>query len=514
MKIISVATMRALDERTIAAGVPGDVLMWRAGEGAYRELLDFVAQRLAPRHCRRFTVLAGKGNNGGDAYVVAKCLADSGRWPVSVYSVCPIEQLRGDALHYARQLPESVPLSTCSELPPDALAPGTVIVDGLLGTGIAGALRSPYDRLVAQVNGSGLPVVALDIPSGLNGDTGAAPGGAITADCTITMALPKAGLVSPAGRVYCGALRCVDIGIATQDVADAPGLGEALFAGDVAPILGRRRLDGHKNAFGHTLVLGGSCLYAGAPLLAAAAALRVGSGLSTVALPASARAQAPVPLNALIVRAVSDAGAGHFAPASVPDVEPLLAGATALVLGPGVGRAPETLAVLETALQTDLPVVVDADALHLLAGHESLIGRPAPTVLTPHPGEMRVLLAGYGLAQYISASRVECAAALAERLGLTVVLKGLGTVIARADGQWAVNTSGNQGLATAGSGDVLAGMLGGLLAQGVDCWDAVRLGVFAHGLAAELSACGERALAADDVVDLVGSAFKRLSPFA
>ena len=514
MKIVSVPTMRALDQRTIENGTPAETLMERAGVGAFRESMRFSELRLPPAHRQRVTVLAGKGNNGGDAYVAARHFAEDAGLPVTVYSVCPATELTGACRAHAQALPESIPVVVADELPEAALAPGTLVIDGLLGTGASGALRPPYDRLVSQINACGMPVVALDIPSGLDGETGAVASDAVMADLTVTMGLPKAGLLSAHGMVHCGALRCVDIGMPARFVEEAPGCGEATFACDVAPLLTRRARDSHKGTFGHVLVAAGSSQYGGAPFLAGVAALRVGTGLATIALPATARRQTTGGADALIVRAVEDDGTGAFCAASCAQLGPLLDSAQAVVFGPGIGSTEATLPVLRQILRSPLPAVVDADGLRLMAKHPETVRRRAATVLTPHTGELRALLSGFSLSRHQQAVRTEQASAFARKTGAVVVLKGLGTVIAHPDGRWAINSSGDNGLATAGSGDVLAGMLGGLLAQGLSTWDAARLGVFVHGLAAELAPHGSRALIADDLAGLIGKAFQILTPFA
>ena len=515
MKIISVETMRALDRRTIDEVTPGEVLMERAGEGAFYEMMTFLHTRLAPPHRGRVSVLAGKGNNGGDAYVMARCLAEKTDLPVQVFAVCPLSELKGDARAHAERLPGTVPVTVCAELPGSALTTGTVVVDGLLGTGMSGPPRPPYERLIRQVNGSGLPVIAIDVPSGLDADSGEGQPNAVAADLTVTMALPKQGLLTPGGLTCCGALRCVDIGIPPEFVAAAPACGNAIFSTDVRSLLPRRPADSHKGTFGHVLVTGGSAWYTGAPLLAGAAALRVGAGLVTVAVPAAVRGWIRTPLDALIIRSVPDQDSGFLHGLGKPVVNELLGSAQAVVFGPGIGRQGEPAEVLREILCSCLPVVIDADGLRILAECRSALGnRGAPTVLTPHPGEMRVLLEAFGLQGLLGEQRLPQAEALARETGAAVVLKGMGTMVAMPGEATAVNTSGNNGLASAGTGDVLAGMIGGFLAQGLSAWDACRLGVFVHGLAAEHSQLASRSLAADDLLNQISPALRSLTPFA
>lgn len=514
MKAVSVEAMRALDARTIAFGTSGFDLMERAGRAAFREMCDLLEARL-PRPARRsFTVLAGKGNNGGDAYVVARCLAEAGL-PAAVYAIVAPSELTGDALAHATHLPPEVPVQTVEELPAESLVPGHVVIDGLLGTGFKGSLRPPYERWVNQVNAAHCPTVALDIPSGLDGDTGLSAGAAIEADLTVTMALPKAGLLTPSGLRHCGSLRCVDIGIPPALVAEAPASGpEGMLLQDARALVRRRPRDSHKGVFGHVLVVGGSGWYAGAPFLAGLGALRSGAGLVTVAIPTGCEPLCAVPAS-LIVRRVTGDGAGFLGRASLDDVRNLAEGRQAVVYGPGLGAAPQGIEVLAEILRCGVPLVVDADGLRQLAACPSLtLGARAAMVLTPHPGEMAVLLAGYGCRLPAGASRVEQAEALSRASHAVVVLKGLGTVVAAPDGRMIINTSGSPALATAGTGDVLAGVIGALLAQRLPPWDAARLGVFVHGLAAELYPGAECSLTADDLADLLGPAWREVSPRA
>ncbi|MFW5894022.1 MAG: NAD(P)H-hydrate dehydratase, partial [Verrucomicrobiota bacterium] len=389
------------------------------------------------------------------------------------------------------------------------------LVDCLLGTGIRGRLRSPFDTLIPAVNRSGCQVVAIDLPSGLDADTGACDPEAIIADLTITLALPKTGLLTTGGLEYCGLLRCVDIGIPPQFAAEAEDTGEAVFRQDVTPLLPRRPRGGHKRTFGDLLVVGGSVPYAGAPMLAGAGALRQGTGLVQVAMPAAAATIAPRRFASLIVHPVGPASGRYFTAACVEDVVRLTQRAAALVFGCGVGKPREAAPILRALLQTRIPLLIDADGLRALAHlGADCAKRAAANILTPHPGEMRALLEGFEMTELLSASREEQAMQLARRIGAIVVLKGAGTVIASPTAGACVNSSGTTALATAGTGDVLAGVIGGLLAQGMNSWDACRCGTFVHGLAGEISPFGQRGMTADDLLDLIPYAIRLCSPFA
>lgn len=514
MKAVTVEAMRALDARVIASGISGYTLMERAGRGACREMMRVLELRLPPSSRQAFTILAGKGNNGGDAYVVARCLAEAHQ-AVTVFAGCAPTELSGDALAHAIRLPTSVPVQVVEQLPAASLRPGHVVVDGLLGTGFKGPLRPPYERFLTQVNASGCPVVALDVPSGLDGDTGQVGSVAIEADWTLTMALPKQGLLTAAGLRHCGCLRCVDLEIPESFLAAVPAAGpEAIMLPDARALVRRRPREAHKGVFGHVLIVGGSGLYGGAPFLAAGGAARAGAGLVTVAIPAGCEPLCAVPAS-LIVRRLADDGGGCFGTASLAALADLARTRDAMVFGPGLGDAREGRDVLAQAIRCGLPLVVDADGLRLLAAQPSLtLEARAAMVLTPHPGEMKGLLMGFGCHGALSSPRVEQARALASRSGALVVLKGLGTVVAAPDGRVALNTSGTAALATAGTGDVLAGIIGALLGQGLAGWDAARLGVFVHGLAAEMGLEAERSMTADDLVERLRVAWSEIHPLA
>lgn len=515
MKVVSVATMRELEARAMAAGVTEVDLMGNAGLAAAQAARRFCQRRIHQTQLRRITVVAGKGNNGGDALVAARYFATHGDLPVTVYGVVPKEAYTGSARHHASRLPPQVAYHQVEALPPEALAPGGLILDGLLGTGATGAPRQPYDTLIQQINTSHLPVVALDIPSGLDADSGHAAGAVITADLTVTLGLPKRGLLTAEGLARCGALRCVKIGIPAEMESEITGCGEAFFARDASALLPRRPHEAHKGIFGHTLVIGGSAWYAGAPMLAGEAALRAGGGVVTVAVPATIRPLVSSVMRALILRALPDAGSGFLDQNALSELETMFATAQAVVFGPGVTPREPGGAVLARVLQASVPVVIDADGLRLLARNPTLAERrTAPTVITPHPGEMRALLNGFGLERLLNAPRSQQAAEFARQTGLHVILKGQGTLVTTPDGGQSQNTSGTNGLATAGTGDVLAGILGSLLGQGMPVWDALRLGTFIHGAAAELAPHGNRSLVADDLLCTIGMVFNRLTPFA
>ncbi len=512
MKAISADTMRELDAGTIDAGTPGEVLMERAGEGSWALIRDYCAG-LAPQHAQRFLVLVGKGNNGGDGYVIARLVAEEGH-DVTVLSVCAKDELTGDALLNAQRLPTTVVYVLEPELIAAHLTSGTIIVDCLLGTGIKGSVRDPYKAIILAVNASCLPVIAIDIPSGVNADSGVITDVAIEADLTITMALPKTGLLLGRGPEHTGRLRRVDIGILRNLEREAESSFEAILSDDIQPLIRRVPNAAHKGDMGRIAIVGGSTRYPGALALAGMGCLRSGGGLVTLAYPESARAQLGHHPNALIQFPIPDADKGFLNAAATETLMEFIEGQDVVALGPGLGRNPESLALIAELLKSDKPVVLDADGLKVFTHHPEAMPREAPTIITPHPGEMKRILRALDAEHLLEEDRISQARGVAKRLQAVTVLKGAFTVIADKTGEIAVNTSGSQALATGGSGDILTGMCAAWLHQLRDPFAAAKTAVFIHGLAGELSPYGTRHLIADDLPEMIGMALEEISPLA
>lgn len=481
MKIVLTSEMRAAEAAAVADGIPEFALMKRAGKMAAR----LIAAWMRRRHFSRIVFLCGGGNNAGDALVAAKLLA--GKYPISLWLSRPLDSLRGAAAQAAAELPDAVKATATADFDALELAPGDLLVDGMLGIGLSGEVRPPLADVIGRVNSSKLPVIALDVPSGMDSDTGAGrcPGcEALHAACTVTFGAPKRGLFTPDGVKFSGTLVVADIGLAAYTENTAC---EAYTDFEAIDDLPRFDADTHKNRRGRLLVMAGSRRYPGAAALATLAALRGGAGVVYSVVPAGTPlcvAHAAIPLE------LPATGQGGFA--SVPEWrtfrEP-----TALVAGPGWGDD-VPVSVLSEVLKFPGKLLLDADALNLLVRHPEIWSPREDVVLTPHPGEAERLRIAFGIPE--SGSRSEAAAALAARLGAVIVLKGARTVTATEAGELALNTSGSPDLATAGSGDVLAGLIGALLANGMPVSTAAKLGVFIHGRAGER---GGRGIIADDL---------------
>lgn len=483
--LYTAAQTRELDRLAIAGGIPGAELMERAGRAAF----DLVRERWPG--ARRIAVLCGGGNNGGDGYVVARLAAEAGLQPV-VHALVAPERLRGDALTMARRAAAAgIDIRACGDEVP-TLTDADLIVDALFGTGLRGPLRPEAVPLVEAVNRASAPVLAIDIPSGLDADTGQAAGAVVRADCTITFIGVKRGLLTGAGPAFAGATVFAGLGVPPEVHARVDAGCERTAYADFLARLGPRRRDAHKGSNGHVLVVGGDHGFGGAVLMAASAAARCGAGLTTVAT-------RPEHCAAILARQPEVMARGI---ATAADLDPLIARATVVVAGPGLGRHAWGEALLTRVLAASRPLVLDADALNLLAsGVDAEPAGAAPVrILTPHPGEAARLLATTVAA--VEADRFAAVTALSARYRATALLKGAGTLIASSGAPIAVNTSGNPGMASGGMGDVLSGVIGALLAQGLDAHDAARFGALLHGMAADHAVAddGERGLLATDLL--------------
>ena len=512
LPVLTAAQMRAADRHTIEVlGVKGERLMEAAGSAVARLVADEFPDA-------RPAVLCGKGNNGGDGFVAARRLL--GRRPLSrrplVLLFGHAADVKGDARTHLFKLKTSggevrevADLAAWEAARAEVLACG-VLVDALLGTGLRAAPAGLLGRVIADLERSPSrpPIVAVDLPSGLSSDGGALEWPALSAAVSVTFAAPKHGHVLPPACDRVGRLVVADIGI-PREVCESAAHLWLLERADAALAWPERRPAGHKGSYGHLLVLAGSPGKTGAAALCAHAALRSGVGLVTVATPAEA-----LPL--LVAQArpevMTEPLAEGWTKAGLERALALAEERDAVALGPGLGRPEAAAGFVHAFLERcPRPVLVDADALNALAHHGgALPRRAAATLLTPHPGEMARLVGGD--TREVLARRLESAGELAGRAGVFVVLKGQRTLVAGPDGRVAVNPTGNPGLATAGTGDVLSGVAGALLARGSSGWEAATAGVYLHGLAGDLAArrLGQESLMAGDVIAALPEAIRLL----
>lgn len=504
---VTAAEMRAIDRATIEAGTPGLRLMERAGEAVALVLRrDFAAA------LRRGTlVVAGRGNNGGDGLVVARLLRRR-RSKVEVVLVGERGALSTDASANLGRLERAGGrVDPFDRIGIDGfverLRRAGVVVDALFGTGIRAPLDGRSIAVIEAMNAAEAPVVAVDVPSGLDADRGMPLESAVQATTTVTFAFPKVGLLLHPGVDLAGEVVVADIGVAAAAVAAVRPRHALIAEGFLPRRVPPRALDSHKGSYGHVLVVGGSRGKIGAVAITARAAFRSGAGLVTVAGVAPDLGLVLSVTPEVMTAPLPERGGEPLAGKAPGGVAKLLAGKSAVVVGPGLGTGDGAEQVLRAVLASDLPVVVDADGLNLLADDvQALRERDAETVLTPHPGEMGRLV-GRSTAE-VQADRLELARALASSTGAVVVLKGARTLIAAPDGAVVINATGNPGMASGGMGDALAGIVGSLLAQGVPPFDAAAAAVHWHGLAGDRVAArlGDAGILASDVIDELPSA--------
>jgi len=514
MFVVTSEQMREIDRLTIEKfGVPSLKLMERAGEGIAQAVVDQF-NKLAKGGV---LIVAGKGNNGGDGFVVARLLKKK-RYPCEVVLLARREDLSGDAKHNLKAfLKIKGKVTEINADQPSRLAQSfkgkALLIDAILGTGIKSEVRGLLADAIRLMNDSGLPIVAVDNPSGLNTETGNPLGVAIHADVTVALGFAKLGQVIYPGVKYVGDLIVADIGLDQRALHEVAPQTEILTYREVRQLVPWREPDSHKGTYGHLLVVAGSRGKTGAAIMACHAAMRTGAGLVTLAAPRSLNNIFASNLLEVMTEPLRDNANEEMELLSDDDWRRLLDRKSALIFGPGIGVTDATRNTMRWLLRNlDLPWVIDADGLNNLAlDIERLRHAKTPPVLTPHPGEMARLI-GSDTAS-VNRDRVATANAFALKHRCHVVLKGARTAIATAEGKVFINPTGNPGMASGGMGDVLAGILGALLAQGFTPEDAMKLGVYLHGFVADgiAAARGEIGLIASDVIEGLPTGLRDLS---
>lgn len=508
MKLVTPAEMRRIDEITIAErGIPGYELMKRAGEAVAREVLE----RFQPDSVG---ILAGKGNNGGDGFVAARALREAGVW-VEIFTLFDPREAKGDAAHAVADLPEGTlvwPLESAEGLA-ERLEAFDVVIDAMLGTGLSGPARGLAAEVIGEVNRAAVNVLAVDVPSGLmeSEAPGAEEAPCVRAQVTVTIGLPKVALVLGPSSWKAGIVSVAEIGFPRDLLEDAAIEVTLLTEDAMSAALPRRDPAGHKGTFGRVGILGGSEGMTGAAVLAARAAVRSGAGLIYACYPKALGATFEAALIEPVKRPLPGREA-WFTEAMIKAGLKAVGDCDAVALGPGIGQRATTAAFMGAMVEKiEAPLVIDADGLNLLAkNRRALKKRKGATVLTPHPAEAARLLGT--TTEDVQGRRLDACMELARELNATILLKGAKTIITAPDGRRYVNPTGNSGLAKGGSGDVLTGLIGGLLGQGMKPTAAACLGAFVHGLAADLAA-GEgsvRSITPSDVIGHFGKAYARL----
>ncbi len=510
MRVVTNAEMKKIDAHAIKkSGIPSAVLMENAGRGC----VD-VLERYAELSGLRTLIICGKGNNGGDGFVVGRHLRNRGA-EVRIILLGRGRELKGDALMNYKLAKEAglditqsvrfgIIENICNTFNPE------VIIDAIFGTGFQGAPKGIYARTIELINASDAFILSVDIPSGVNGDDGQFEKTCVIADATATMCLPKRGCYLFPGRAFCGELHTIDIGISYEKISR--GFPQVLEYEDIARLLPYRPPDGNKGTFGHVFVIAGARGFSGAAAMAAHSALRTGAGMVRLAAPMGIMDILESKLLEVVKVPLEQTAQETISARAGDTVEPWLKTSQAVVIGPGMTTNPETAEFVRKVLpRITAPVVIDADAINIIAQDPKILSKiRAPMIMTPHPGELARLIKIEPRA--INRRRIDLAAKYAKEFNCIMVLKGAPTVISAPGGDIYINPTGNSGLASAGSGDVLVGMIAGLLGQQAAPLNAATAGVFLHGLCADLAMndTNEYSLLAGDLTNYISKAINYL----
>jgi len=513
MKVATAEEMQELDRKAIETyRIPGIVLMENAGRGA----AEVISKTFPDLHEKKVAIIAGKGNNGGDGFVIARYLLNDGI-PVRVYLLTDPKGLRGDAetnfnvFHRMKGEVISVPSSKEYIKVKRDLERFDILVDGIFGTGLDAEVRGYYREVIDHLNTLQKPMVAIDIPSGLDADTGKPLGAAIRASLTITFGLPKIGHLIPPGINYVGEVKVIGIGIPKRLVEEEKIPTYLLEKEEIQKWLSiPRNPDSHKGDYGHLLVIAGSVGKTGAAAMACQAALRMGAGLVTLAIPKSLNGIMETKLTEVMTEPLPETPKQTLSLRAFSTIVRLCENKRAVVIGPGLGTYKETqLLVLKLIRTLDLPIVLDADGITALTIQpKTLPLANRLLVLTPHPGEMAKLVRSQ--VKEVLEDRVGLSRNFSQSQHVHLVLKGHPSLISTPKGEIFINPTGNPGMASAGAGDVLTGMIGGLVCQGFDILPSLQIAVYLHGLAGDEGAkeLGEKSLIASDIIKKIPTLLK------
>lgn len=511
MKIVTADQMRALDRAAIEKEkIPSLTLMERAGASVATRAKELLGKKKG-----LVVIVAGKGNNGGDGLVAARHLIADG-FDVRVIVLARASDLSADSKANFELL---VPLTThvicvsdTAELSTHIpfIASGALVIDAVLGTGLSDRVKGLYALAIDAMNTSSRPVISIDIPSGLSSDDGRVLGTAVRASVTVTLGLPKRGMFMNDGVNLCGKIFVADIGLPANEIEKIKASLEMIEPSMFAKYLIERDPSSHKGDYGHVAVFAGALGHLGAGYLTSLAALRSGAGLVTFALPEKAFTRFDARYPEIMCDAIPDDGAARFHPKGLDKAFETANGKSVVAIGPAIGTEKTTREFLNSFVKkVAAPIVIDADGLNLL-DIDSVRTRNKPTVLTPHPGEMARLL--NTKTENIQLDRIKAATELAAKTGAYVILKGHDTIVAAPDGWAAINPTGNAGMATAGMGDALTGIVASFIAQKMPVKEACLAAVYVHGLAGDIAAesLTERALITSDVIGMLGKAMNTI----
>ncbi len=513
MKVATAEEMQELDRKAIETyRIPGIVLMENAGRGA----AEVISSSFPEIHKKKIAIIAGKGNNGGDGFVIARYLLNQGIY-VRVYLLTDPKGLRGDAetnfgiFHRMKGEVVSVPSSKDYIKVKKDLEKFDILVDGIFGTGLDAEVRGYYREVIDHLNTLQRPMVAIDIPSGLDADTGKPLGTAIRASLTVTFGLPKIGHLIPPGLDYVGKVKVIDIGIPKRLVEEEKIPTYLLEKEEIQRWLSvPRNPDTHKGDYGHLLVIAGSVGKTGAAVMACQAALRMGAGLVTLAIPKSLNAIMEMKLTEVMTEPLPETPKQTLSLRAFSTIVRLCENKRAVIIGPGLGTLKETQSLILKLIRTlDLPIILDADGLTALATQpKTLPIKNRSLMLTPHPGEMARLVRSQ--VKEVLEDRVGLSRNFSQSQHVHLILKGHPTLISTPKGEVYINPTGNPGMASGGTGDVLTGMIGGLVCQGFDILPSLQIAVYLHGMAGDEGAreMGEKSLIATDIIEKIPALLK------
>lgn len=517
MKVVTAEEMREIDRMTIKGyGISGTVLMERAGLVVAEKIRELYERR-------KVIVLSGGGNNGGDGIVVARNLHEWG-WNAMVILLADENKLSPDCLKQYKTAKKAGAAIEFRDYITEKDLHSALVVDAIFGTGLSKNITGKTSEIISFINASDSPVISVDIPSGISSDTGQIMGKAVRADYTVTFGLPKRGHLLYPGADYTGRLFIEDIGFPEELLHSEKLKAELLEKGDVSLLIPERQRYSHKGDYGHVLVIAGSRGKTGAAFMCAKACLRAGAGLVTIGVPESLLDVFQSRVTEEMTLPLPDRGDGTLSSKALEKIlEFLSEKADVLAIGPGISVTDNTKKLVRALLlNSTAPTVMDADAINSLEGNKQILKKAkSPLILTPHAGEMARMLRSSAVSDQRSASklrrgieqdRINTAIKFSKETGTYLILKGVPTVIAEPEGRAFINPTGNSGMASAGTGDVLTGMLSGFLGQGLNPLEASILGVYMHGLAGDIAAKskGEHSLIASDITDAIPEAFQYL----
>ncbi|MFZ3089623.1 MAG: NAD(P)H-hydrate dehydratase [Nitrospirota bacterium] len=511
MKIATSEEMQRLDkDAQTRYGISSLILMENAGMQTVRH----IEEKYGGLKKKSVVVVSGKGNNGGDGFVIARHAANRGA-DVSVFLLSDAKGISGDARTNLVILKKmKVPVHTGISNLKGSLSKADLIVDAIFGTGLKTDVKGIHAKTINLINNAGRPIIAVDIPSGIDADTGQIKGTAVKADTTVTFGLPKIGHFIYPGAAYSGSLKIADISIPKTLIEKSLIKTRLITKDHVKKILPARRPDAHKGDFGHVFIIAGSPGLTGAAIMAGLSALRIGAGLVTLGIPEGLNNILETRLTEIMTLPLPQTEEGTIAVSARTKIFNFLKKADAVAIGPGLSQNRETAQLVrELMREVKIPIVIDADGINALAGHADILKKArGQVIITPHPGEMARMV--NSSAAEINRDRAAIARRFSEQYNVITVLKGAGTIIAEPSGDIYINSTGNPGMASGGTGDVLTGMIAGLIAQRSPSPDAAIAGVFLHGLAGDLAAKdrGEAGLIAGDVIEKIPEAIKSMKP--